>query len=285
MVAPEREAGLGEAGRLAADDRVAAVLRAAAGLADATVRRPAAGLADAAVRLAGDFAADAVDLRVAAGFAADAEDLPAADRFAAAAGFAVLRVVAEDERPRVAAPPVSLVAAAAGDLRFAADAEELPLAAVVLALDEDLEPRTADGRDVVGFAAGDAEVPVVADGPPRRANGFLAAVALPAVRRVGAAEPPRGLTSNAAMRLLSPSTSLRRPLISASTRSSSTSRMRLAAFVTSFARPRVDLAPSAEAVNVRSTAWRTASTASAAPAAALSFLLRFLSFFGMAGRS
>jgi hypothetical protein len=97
--------------------------------------------------------------------------------------------------------------------------------------------------------------------------------------------PPRGPTSRAETRLARPSTSLRRPLSSWSTRSSSTSRMRLAAAVTSFARPRVDFAPSAEAVKVRSTAARTASTASTAPAAALSFLPLFLEFLGMAARS
>jgi len=115
--------------------------------------------------------------------------------------------------------------------------------------------------------------------PPRRANGLLAAE-----RRVAAGEPPRG-PSSSVMRRVRPSTSLRSPLSSARTRSSSTSRMRLAAAVTSFARPRVDLAPSAEAVKVRSTAARTASTASAAPAVAWSFLLFFESFFGMTGRS
>jgi hypothetical protein len=61
--------------------------------------------------------------------------------------------------------------------------------------------------------------------------------------------------------------------------------MRLAAAVTSFARPPVDLAPSADAVKVRSTAARTASTASAAPAAALSFLPDFFEFLAMAARS
>jgi hypothetical protein len=96
---------------------------------------------------------------------------------------------------------------------------------------------------------------------------------------------PSGPTSSAATRLASPSTSARSPLSSSRTRSSSTSRMRLAAAVTSFARPRVDLAPSAEAVKVRSTAARTASTASAAPAAALSFLPDFFEFLAMAARS
>jgi hypothetical protein len=99
-------------------------------------------------------------------------------------------------------------------------------------------------------------------------------------------ERPSGPTSSAATRFARPSTSLRRPFSSSRTRSSSTSRMRLAAAVTSFARPRVDLAPSAEAVKVRSTAARTASTASAAPAAAWSFLpLFFESFLAMAARS
>jgi hypothetical protein len=100
------------------------------------------------------------------------------------------------------------------------------------------------------------------------------------------AEPPREPTSSAETRLASPSISLRRPFSSSATRSSSTSRMRFAAAVTSFARPRVDLAPSADALKVRSTAARTASTASAAPAAALSFLPFFFeSFLAMAARS
>jgi hypothetical protein len=97
--------------------------------------------------------------------------------------------------------------------------------------------------------------------------------------------PPSGPTSSAATRFASPSTSARSPFSSSRTRSSSTSRMRFAAAVTSFARPRVDLAPSAEAEKVRSTAARTASTASAAPAAALSFLPDFFEFLAMAARS
>jgi len=136
-------------------------------------------------------------------------------------------------------------------------------------------------------AVGEDERFEAGDGLLARVDVLLgAAVELPAAGRRVLAEPPSGPTSSAETRLASPSTSLRRPLSSSSTRSSSTSRMRLAAAVTSFARPRVDLAPSAEAVNVRSTAARTASTASAAPAAALSFLpLFFESFLAIAARS
>jgi hypothetical protein len=61
--------------------------------------------------------------------------------------------------------------------------------------------------------------------------------------------------------------------------------MRLAPAVTSFARPRVAFARSADAVNVPSTAARTASTASAAPAVAFLPPFFFESFFGMAARS
>jgi len=272
VVPPEPAAGLG---RLAADAGLRAVagfadagLRAVAGFADATVRRPAAGFADATVRpVAAGFAVEreAEAVLRAAGFAVEREAEAAlrAAGFAAEAGLRAAGFAVERE--------AEAVLRAAG---FAADGDDCAAAAGVVALDEDLDPRTADGRDVVDPAA----VPVAAGAAPRRANGFAAG------RRVAPAVP-RGLTSSAVTRLLSPSMSLRSPLISPSTRSSSTSRMRLAAFVTSFARPRVDLAPSAEAEKVRSTAWRTASTASAAPAAALSFLLRFLSFFGMAGRS
>jgi hypothetical protein len=176
----------------------------------------------------------------------------------------------------------------AGDLRRAAGLAEAPDAAgrpdadAVLVREEDLDPRTADGRDAVAEVVADAGVPVPE--APRRANGLRAAAPVPGPRVAG--DEALGLTSSAAMRFVSPSTSLRRPLSSPRTRSSSTSRMRFAALVTSFARPRVDLAPSADAVKVRSTAWRTASTASAAPAVAVSFLLRFFeSFFGMAERS
>jgi hypothetical protein len=152
----------------------------------------------------------------------------------------------------------------ADDARFRDDAD---FDADDARLRDDADFDAARLRDEVGLRAVDAELDddrfAVEDAP----------------------RPPRGPTSRAETRLASPSTSVRRPLSSWRTRSSSTSRMRLAAAVTSFARPRVDLAPSADAVKVRSTAARTASTASAAPAAALSFLPLFLEFLGMAARS
>jgi hypothetical protein len=153
--------------------------------------------------------------------------------------------------------------------------------------DEPGDDRDELAREEAGLRAGEEDASDaifrVPDAVERRAAGFSAVDVLAAVRRAGP-EPPSGPTSSAETRFARPSTSLRSPLSSSSTRSSSTSRMRFAAAVTSFARPRVDLAPSAEAVNVRSTAARTASTASAAPAAA--FLpLFFESFLAMAARS
>ena len=93
------------------------------------------------------------------------------------------------------------------------------------------------------------------------------------------------LTSSAETRLARPSTSVRMPLSSETTRSSSTSRILLAATAIS---PESCCAAPPAPVNVRSTAVRTASTASTAPPAAWSFLppfLSFLSFFAMASRS
>jgi hypothetical protein len=153
--------------------------------------------------------------------------------------------------------------------------------------DEPGDDRDELAREEAGLRAGEEDASDaifrVPDAVERRAAGFSAVDVLAAVRRAGP-EPPSGPTSSAETRFARPSTSLRSPLSSSSTRSSSTSRMRFAAAVTSFARPRVDLAPSAEAVNVRSTAARTASTASAAPAAA--FLpLFFESLLAMAARS
>jgi hypothetical protein len=139
------------------------------------------------------------------------------------------------------------------------DADDAVLRAVDPRDEDAADLRAPVARDDAGFDALDADVRAVE-------------------------RPPSGPTSSAWTRFARPSTSLRRPLSSSRTRSSSTSRMRLAAAVTSLARPRVDLAPSAEALNVRSTAARTASTASAAPAAAfLPFF--FESFFAMAARS
>jgi hypothetical protein len=153
--------------------------------------------------------------------------------------------------------------------------------------DRDDVERDEVARDEAGLRVVEEDAPDailrVPDAVERRARGFLAVDELAAVRRAGA-ERPSGPTSSSETRFARPSTSLRKPLSSWRTRSSSTSRMRFAAAVTSFARPRVDLAPSAEAVKVRSTAARTASTASAAPAAA--FLpLFFESFLAMAARS
>jgi hypothetical protein len=173
---------------------------------------------------------------------------------------------------------------------------------------ERVDLRALLAREAAGFDAVEPDLPVVerADEADLRAvdprdedaavlralelrdAAGLAAVADVRVDEAGLravlARPPSGPTSSACTRFARPSTSLRRPLSSSRTRSSSTSRMRLAAAVTSFARPRVDLAPSADALNVRSTAARTASTASAAPAA--DFLPFFFeSFFAMAARS
>src|SRR5829696_5352365 len=120
------------------------------------------------------------------------------------------------------------------------------------------------------------------------AAGFFAAELLAAVVDDEAARGP----SSAETRPASPSTSRRRLLISSTTRSSSTSRMRLTAPASSPANscagPRSDWALSAVAVKVRSTAERTASTASTAPAEALSFLPSFFffeSFFAITARS
>jgi hypothetical protein len=149
------------------------------------------------------------------------------------------------------------------------------------------DERDEVARDEAGLRVVEEDAPEaifrVPDAVERRARGFLPVDELAGVRRAGV-ERPSGPTSSSETRFARPSTSLRKPLSSSRTRSSSTSRMRFAAAVTSFARPRVDLAPSAEAVKVRSTAARTASTASAAPAAA--FLpLFFESFLAMAARS
>jgi hypothetical protein len=178
-------------------------------------------------------------------------------------------------------------------LRAVDDAEAGFLAAALRVVDDVLRDaalrvladdlRALDVRDDAGFEAVDEPVADDLLAAGRRAAGFFAAE-LPEARLSVVVErelePPIGPSSSADTRLASPSTSLRKPLSSSSTRSSSTSRMRLAAAVTSFARPRVDLAPSADAVNVRSTAARTASTASAAPAAAF-----FELFLAMAARS
>jgi hypothetical protein len=125
----------------------------------------------------------------------------------------------------------------------------------------------------------------------RRAAGLRALDRLAAGRLAADDDAPE--PSSADTRLPRPSRSLRRPLSSWSTRSSSTSRMRFAAAArspaSSCAGPRSDCALSAVAANVRSMAERTASTASTAPADALSFLpaLLFLeeSFFAIAARS
>jgi hypothetical protein len=138
-------------------------------------------------------------------------------------------------------------------------------------------------RDDAGFAVEDLRAV-----DARRAAGFLAGERLAAAADV---DPAPG-RSSADTRFARPSTSFRRPLSSSTTRSSSTSRIRLTAPASSpansWAGPRSDCAPSAVAANVRSTAERTASTASTAPAGALSFLPLFFffeSFFAMAARS
>jgi len=118
-------------------------------------------------------------------------------------------------------------------------------------------------REVLGFAAVEREV-----------LGFAAAVVVVVVP----------LRSSDATRRASASMSARRPLTSSSTfRSSIVSRIRTAAAPTSSTSLRVrswvPAAPSEVAWNVRSTALRTASTASAAPEPCLSFF--FLSFLGM----
>src|SRR5215204_3833029 len=153
--------------------------------------------------------------------------------------------------------------------------------------DEPDVDRDDAAREEAGLRAVEEDAPAailrVPEAVEPRAAGFFAVDVLVAVPRAAEA-PPSGPTSRAETRFARPSMSLRSPLSSSTTRSSSTSRMRFAAAVTSFARPRVDLAPSAEAVKVRSTAARTASTASAAPAVA--FLpLFFESFLAMAARS
>ena len=123
-----------------------------------------------------------------------------------------------------------------------------------------------------------------------RAAGFaggagLRAAGLRAVAGLAAESRP---TSSAETRLARPSTSVRRPLISARTRSSSTSRIRFAATAMS---PESFSAAPAVPAKVRSTALRTASTASTAPGPAFAsaflsaFFLSFLSFFAMAERS
>src|SRR5215207_3459709 len=153
--------------------------------------------------------------------------------------------------------------------------------------DEPDVDRDDAAREEAGLRAVEDDAPAailrVPEAVEPRAAGFFAVDVLVAVPRAAEA-PPSGPTSRAETRFARPSMSLRSPLSSSTTRSSSTSRMRFAAAVTSFARPRVDLALSAEAVKVRSTAARTASTASAAPAVA--FLpLFFESFLAMAARS
>jgi hypothetical protein len=129
------------------------------------------------------------------------------------------------------------------------------------------------------------------DEEARRAAGFFAAERVAAGAAAADDDAARGLPSSAETRLARPSTSPRRPLSSWRTRSSSTSRIRLAASATSLANsragPRSDWAPSAVAENVRSTADRTASTASTAPAVALSCFPSFFleSFFAIGARS
>ena len=152
-------------------------------------------------------------------------------------------------------------------------------------------------RDDAGLDAVDFEV--VDFARDEAALGFAAAVLGAEVLLAGFADVARrvagfaaeaaGLTSfdsSEATRRESASISLRRPRTSSSTfMSSIVSRMRVAACATSSTSSRVRFcvpaAPSLVAWNVRSTALRTASTASAAPPACLSFFA-FLSFFAMA---
>jgi uridine phosphorylase len=117
--------------------------------------------------------------------------------------------------------------------------------------------------------------------------GFRAAERAEVLRPRGAGFAAAGLSSSAATRRVSDSTSVRSRLRSSSTRMSSIiSRTRPAAPATSStrscARVRVDWALSAVAWKVRSTAVRTAPTASTG---LLSFFDFFLSFFAMARAS
>ena len=163
----------------------------------------------------------------------------------------------------------------------AAERDDAGLAAEDLAAVEREDVEREDDFVAVLFAAAGREedeprdVVALREELERRAAGLRAVAAGADVVR-----PP---TSSAETRLARPSTSVRRPLISSRTRSSSTSRMRFAA--TAMSPDSFSAAPAVPA-KVRSTAARTASTASAAPAAALSFLPDFFeSFLAMAARS
>jgi len=132
-------------------------------------------------------------------------------------------------------------------------------------------------RDVVpgDFAAVDFARDADGFDPPRAVAAVVPAAVLAAVLAL----------SSAATRRERLSISRRRPRTSSRTRRSSiVSRMRAAACATSSTSARVrfwvPIAPSVVAWNVRSTALRTASTASAASEPLLSFF--FLSFFAMA---
>jgi hypothetical protein len=161
-------------------------------------------------------------------------------------------------------------------------------------LDEDARFDAAERLDDDAFEARREVAVDPRDEEARRAAGFFAAERV-AVGAAADEDAAPGLASSAETRLARLSTSPRRPLSSWRTRASSTSRIRLAASATSPANsragPRSDWALSAVAVNVRSTADRTASTASTAPAVALSCLplllfLEFLeSFFAIGARS
>jgi len=154
--------------------------------------------------------------------------------------------------------------------------------------------RADEDRDAAGLAEDARELVdelavALRDAAGLRAAGFraagLRAAGLRAVAGLAAVSRP---TSSAETRLARPSTSVRRPLISERTRSSSTSRIRFAA--TAMSPDSFSAAPAVPA-KVRSTALRTASTASTAPGPAFAsaflsaFFLSFLSFFAMAERS
>jgi hypothetical protein len=161
-----------------------------------------------------------VERREEAGFEAvarlDAVERPADD--VEEAGFdAAEPLVAVDDR-RDEARFAAVERLVEDEVRFAAVEEEARFAAV----DDDAGFDAAvERREEV-----DLRVPVERVDDARRAAGFLAAVLLAAVAA-------RGLLSSAETRLPSPSMSLRRPFSSWSTRSSSTSRIRLAALARS----------------------------------------------------
>ena len=144
--------------------------------------------------------------------------------------------------------------------------------------------RDDEDRDAAGLAEDARELVDELAVAERDAAGLRAAgLRAAGLRAAGLAveSPP---TSSAETRFARPSTSVRRPLISERTRSSSTSRIRFAA--TAMSPDSFSAAPAVPA-KVRSTALRTASTASTAPgpAFASAFFLSFLSFFAMAERS